>query len=71
METQIPKADDNGFLPKDYYQHQLATSLDFSPTNKLYNWILGGFNSHAAHHLYPKLPNTLYPYITLLIQQKS
>ena len=71
METQFPKPNLQGFLPNDYYTHQLATSLDFSPTSKWYNWIFGGFNSHAAHHLYPKLPHTLYPYITPLIQQKA
>lgn len=71
METQFPKADVNGYLPGDYYVHQLATSLDYSPTSKFYNWIFGGFNSHAAHHLYPKLPHTIYPYITPLIEQKA
>jgi len=71
METQFPKPDSNGFLPNDYYAHQLATSLDFSPTSKFYNWVFGGFNSHAAHHLYPKLPHTIYPYITPLIEKKA
>lgn len=71
METQFPKAGRDGVFSHDYYTHQLATSLDYSPTNKLYNWVFGGFNSHAAHHLYPKLPHTLYPLITPLIQQKA
>lgn len=71
METCFPKADINGFLPTDYYQHQLATSLDYSPTSKLYNWFLGGFNAHAAHHLYPKLPHTVYPEISAIIEQEA
>jgi linoleoyl-CoA desaturase len=71
METQFPKTDENGCLPYDYYIHQLATSLDYAPTNKIYNWFLGGFNSHAAHHLYPKLPHTLYPEISWIIEQKA
>lgn len=71
METKFPKPDDNGYLPFDFYSHQLETSLDFEPTNKVYNWIFGGFNSHAAHHLYPKLPHTIYPYISPLIEQKA
>lgn len=71
METQFPQTDDKGNLPGDYYTHQLATSLDYSPTNKIYNWFLGGFNSHAAHHLYPKLPHTAYPEISGLIEKKA
>ena len=71
METQFPTTNDAGYLPYDYYIHQLATCLDYQPTNKIYNWFLGGFNSHAAHHLYPKLPHTLYPEISALIEQKA
>jgi len=71
METQFPQTDENGCLPYDYYTHQLATSLDYSPTNKIYNWFLGGFNAHAAHHLYPKLPHTIYPEISRIIEQKA
>src|SRR6185503_8562779 len=71
METQFPHKDENGNLPGDYYAHQLATSLDYAPTSKIYNWFLGGFNSHAAHHLYPKLPHTIYPEISVLIKKKA
>lgn len=71
METQFPQTDETGNLPGDYYAHQLATSLDYSPTNKIFNWFLGGFNSHAAHHLYPKLPHTTYTEISILIERKA
>ena len=71
METQFPQTDKNGNLPGDYYTHQLSTSLDYSPTSKFYNWFLGGFNAHAAHHLYPKLPHTTYPEISVLIKKKA
>jgi linoleoyl-CoA desaturase len=71
MEAQFPEKDEKGNLPGDYYSHQLATSLDYAPTNKIYNFFLGGFNSHAAHHLYPKLPHTTYPEISAIIERKA
>jgi linoleoyl-CoA desaturase len=71
METEFPKPDRGGILPGDYYVHQLATSLDYSPSSKLYNWIFGGFNAHAAHHLYPKLPHTSYPAISMIIEETA
>ena len=71
METQFPQTDEKGNLPGDYYTHQLATSLDYAPTSKIYNWLFGGFNAHAAHHLYPKLPHTTYPEITVVIEKKA
>ncbi len=64
METAFPVCDEHGFLPTDYYEHQLAVSLDYHPNSKLASWIFGGFNAHAAHHLFPSLPHTVYALIT-------
>ncbi len=71
METEFPVADNNGVLPYNYYRHQLAVSLDYHASNPIANWIFGGFNSHSAHHLFPKLPHTLYTKITPLIKQMA
>jgi len=71
LETDFPKADDKGYLPYDYYEHQLAVSLDYHPTSRLANWIFGGFNSHAAHHLFPGLPHTVYTIITPAIRKAA
>lgn len=71
METAFPLADENGLLPFDYYEHQLAVSLDYHPCSPLANWIFGGFNSHTAHHLFPHLPHTVYNYISPYIKRLS
>jgi linoleoyl-CoA desaturase len=70
-ETSFPTPDNKGILPTCYHEHQLSVSLDYHPTSKFANWIFGGFNSHAAHHLFPKLPHTLYTYITPTIQETA
>jgi len=70
-ETEFPCVDENGVLPYNYYQHQLVVSLDYHPTSRFANWIFGGFNSHAAHHLFPKIPHTCYPIITPLIKKNA
>ncbi|RQO32116.1 hypothetical protein DBR32_00435 [Taibaiella sp. KBW10] len=71
METAFPVVDPEGNLPFDYYEHQLSVSLDYHPESKLANWIFGGFNAHAAHHLFPKYPHTVYALITPSIQAKA
>ena len=71
METAFPLADENGLLPFDYYEHQLAVSLDYHACSPLANWIFGGFNSHTAHHLFPHLPHTVYNYISPDIKRLS
>lgn len=54
-----------------YFQHQLAVSVDYHPKSALANWIFGGFNAHAAHHLFPNVPHSLYPKITPFIQKAA
>lgn len=68
METEFPSIDENGVLPYNFSQHQLITSMDFYPTSKFVTFLLGGFNCHAAHHLFPSLPHTIYPKVTPIIE---
>lgn len=71
LETEFPKVNEYGELPYDYYEHQLAVSLDYHPESKWANYLFGGFNSHTAHHLFPNLQHTLYTQITPLIKNKA
>ncbi len=71
METEFPKVDEQGVLPYDYYEHQLAVSLDYHPESEMANFIFGGFNAHTAHHLFPNLPHTVYACISPLIKEKA
>ena len=68
METTFPSVNEDGVLPYNYAQHQLMTSLDYYPESYYANFIFGGFNAHAAHHLFPNLPHTIYPKITPIIE---
>jgi linoleoyl-CoA desaturase len=67
MATTFPQANKYGKLPTNYYWHQLSVSLDYHPQSRIVNYILGGFNAHAAHHLFPNLPHTLYRQISKII----
>lgn len=69
--TEFPLPDTSGKLPWPYFRHQLATSADFYPTSRLANFFWGGFNSHAAHHLFPGYPHTLYPRLSVAVQQTA
>ena len=71
METEFPVTNEEGYLPYNYYQHQLAVSLDYNPTKTWANWIFGGFNSHSAHHLFPNMPHTCYTKITPAIKETA
>lgn len=71
METQFPIPDKNGVINHTYSQHQLLTALDYHPTSKIANFFFGGFNSHAAHHLFPQYCSIHYCDISKIIEQKT
>lgn len=70
-ETAFPVQNAVGELPFNYYEHQLATAMDYRPKSILMNWFLGGFNAHAAHHLFPKWPHTMNRHVTYSIQRTA
>ena len=51
--------------------NQIKSSNDMHPFSKTANFIMGGFNNHVAHHLFPnihhihyiKLNKILYPFL--------
>ena len=49
----FPKPGVYGRLAQDWASHQVATAIDWSPTNRLAIVLTGGANAHAAHHLFP------------------
>ena len=41
--------------------HQIESTVDFAKTNSLLRFYAGGLNHQIEHHLYSRLPHTLYP----------
>ena len=42
--------------------------MDFCPGNPVLTWVLGGLNYQIEHHLFPRLPHTLYPKIAGIVR---
>jgi linoleoyl-CoA desaturase len=49
--------------------HEVETTVNFCPRNKLLTWALGGLNYQIEHHLFPRLPHTLYPVIAPIVER--
>src|SRR5208283_5386758 len=39
----------------DWAVHQVRTTIDFAPHNRLLNWYVGGLNFQIEHHLFPHI----------------
>ena len=61
----------NNLPGKIGFIEQLEATPNFSTSNKLLNFLLGGFNHHACHHLFPSISHTHYPKITPIIYEMS
>ena len=54
-------------LPRSFYEHQIATTVDFAPNNPFVTWYVGGLNFQVVHHLFPKVCHLHYPALAKLV----
>lgn len=48
--------------------HQVVTTADFAPGNKIISWFTGGLNFQVEHHLFPRISHVHYPAIRKIVQ---
>jgi len=61
--------DSTGKMPYSWAHHQIMTTTDFATNSNLTTWLLGGFNHHVVHHLFPKVSHVHYPKMTPIIKR--
>jgi linoleoyl-CoA desaturase len=69
--SEFPLPDENGLMPHSWSHHQLLTTTDYATNNPIINWLMGGFNHHIAHHLFPKINHVHYGNITPIVKQTA
>ncbi|WP_282609945.1 fatty acid desaturase [Pelagibius sp. Alg239-R121] len=70
-ETSFPVVNSEGYLPHSWADHALVTSMDWLPNSRLANFLAGGANAHAAHHLFPNVSHVHYVAITGIIRETA
>ncbi|MBZ5859537.1 fatty acid desaturase family protein [Flavihumibacter profundi] len=53
----------------DWVLHQIHSTVDSSPGNRLLNFFCGGLNTHLVHHLFPNICHTHYFNLTKIIKK--
>ncbi len=64
-----PIPDEAGIINTDWAVHELLTTANFAPHNKLITWYTGGLNFQIEHHLFPYVSHLHYPAIAPIVQQ--
>lgn len=63
-------ASDVKHIENEWAIHQIKTTADFSPNNKLITWYVGGLNFQIEHHLFPRISHIHYPAISKIVAAK-
>lgn len=67
--SKYPLPDENGSMENNWAVHQLNTTSDFAPHNKILSWLIGGLNFQVVHHLFPNVSHVHYPKISKLLME--
>jgi linoleoyl-CoA desaturase len=59
--TAYPTTNAEGCINTSWLMNQIRSSNDMHPFSKTANFLLGGFNNHIAHHLFPHIHHIHYP----------
>jgi len=56
-------------IENEWAIHQVKTTANFAPRNKIISWFVGGLNFQVEHHLFPRVSHIHYPAISNLVAQ--
>jgi linoleoyl-CoA desaturase len=69
--TSHPMPNKDGILENDWAIHQMNTTMNFSPNNKLLSWYVGGLNYQVEHHLFPRISHVHYPALSSIVRKTA
>jgi linoleoyl-CoA desaturase len=55
-------------IEEEWAIHQVKTTANFAPSNKLISWYVGGLNFQVEHHLFPRISHVHYPAISQIVK---
>ncbi len=68
--NEFPEPDPNsGNIENEWAIHEVETTANFAPKNKLATWYLGGLNFQIEHHLFAKICHIHYPALSKIVQK--
>lgn len=69
--TEQPLPNAEGIIPDEWMVHELRTTADFAPNNRLFSWYVGGLNFQVEHHLFPNVCHVHYKIISRIIRRTA
>jgi len=60
---------DDKVIETEWAVHQIKTTANFAPRNRIVSWFVGGLNFQIEHHLFPRISHIHYPALSRIVQQ--
>jgi linoleoyl-CoA desaturase len=57
-------------IENEWAIHQIKTTANFAPRNKVISWLVGGLNYQVEHHLFPRISHVHYPALSKIVQEE-
>lgn len=57
-------------IENEWAIHQIKTTANFAPEDKVISWFVGGLNYQVEHHLFPRISHVHYPAISKIVAAK-
>lgn len=67
----FPTSAEDGKMDANWYCHQLQTTSNFSPRNRLLFWYFGGLTNQIEHHLFPNICHVHYRKISKIVSRTA
>lgn len=61
---------DDKMIETEWAVHQIRTTANFAPHNKIVSWFVGGLNFQVEHHLFPRVSHIHYPQLSKIVQEQ-
>ena len=55
-------------IQSEWAVHEIATTANFAPKNKMISWFVGGLNFQVEHHLFPRISHIHYPALSKIVK---
>lgn len=69
--TAFPDPPKSGKMDNNWAVHQLMTTTNFAPNNKVLSWYIGGLNYQVEHHLFPSICHVHYKDISQIVRETA
>jgi linoleoyl-CoA desaturase len=57
-------------IDSEWAIHEIRTTADFAPGNRVISWMVGGLNFQIEHHLFPQISHIHYPALSKIVRQE-